>query len=69
MMQARKIKYAIIGEKAAKFKKRNPRTSINWDLYASLAGPSEDAVMDNVDEEYDRFSCTISTIVLREPRA
>ncbi|VDP34850.1 unnamed protein product [Heligmosomoides polygyrus] len=68
------------------------RTTINWDLYTSLIGLWEDAVMDSVDEEYDRFvtpllsafgkmpswttsmrnttaSCTISTIVLREPRA
>ncbi|VDP02573.1 unnamed protein product [Heligmosomoides polygyrus] len=38
-----------------KFKKRNPRTTINWDLYTSLAGLWEDAVMDNVDEENDHF--------------
>ncbi|VDO67880.1 unnamed protein product [Heligmosomoides polygyrus] len=31
------------------------RTTINWNLYTSLAGLWEDAVMDNVDEKYDRF--------------
>ncbi|VDO63061.1 unnamed protein product [Heligmosomoides polygyrus] len=31
------------------------RTTINWDLYTTLVGLSENAVMDNVDGEYDRF--------------
>ncbi|VDP02878.1 unnamed protein product [Heligmosomoides polygyrus] len=43
------------GEKATKFKKRNPRTIVNWDLYTSLADLWEDVVMDNVGEEYDSF--------------
>ncbi|VDO36378.1 unnamed protein product, partial [Heligmosomoides polygyrus] len=43
------------GEKGVKFKKRSPRTTINWDFYTSLAGLWKDAVMDNIDEEYDRF--------------
>ncbi|KAK6740719.1 hypothetical protein RB195_008892 [Necator americanus] len=39
-------------EKAAKFRERNPRTTINWDLFATLAGFWEDSAMDNIDEEY-----------------
>ncbi|KAK6757196.1 hypothetical protein RB195_015178 [Necator americanus] len=35
--------------------KRNPRTTINWDLFATLAGFWEDSAMDNIDEEYDRL--------------
>ncbi|KAK6727688.1 hypothetical protein RB195_005399 [Necator americanus] len=42
-------------EKAAKFGGRNPRTIINWDLFATLAGFWEDSAMDNIDEEYDRL--------------
>ncbi|VDP31082.1 unnamed protein product [Heligmosomoides polygyrus] len=49
------------GEKAAKFKRRSPRTTINWDLYTSLVGLWEDAVMDNVSE---RPSTGISTPLL-----
>ncbi|ETN85586.1 ribosomal protein S15 [Necator americanus] len=44
-----------IGTKAAKFRGRNPRTIINWDLFATLAGFWEDSATDNVDEEYDRL--------------
>ncbi|VDO88303.1 unnamed protein product [Heligmosomoides polygyrus] len=36
-------------------KKRSPRTTINWGMYTSLAGLWEDTIMDNIDEEYDRF--------------
>uniref|UniRef100_A0A0K0CTD2 Endo/exonuclease/phosphatase domain-containing protein n=1 Tax=Angiostrongylus cantonensis TaxID=6313 RepID=A0A0K0CTD2_ANGCA len=43
------------GEKAAKFKNRSPRTTRNWDLFNSLVGCWEDAVVDNIDEEYDRL--------------
>ncbi|ETN73673.1 hypothetical protein NECAME_00761 [Necator americanus] len=32
---------------------RNPRTIINWDLFATLAGFWEDSAMDNIDEECD----------------
>ncbi|KAK6731161.1 hypothetical protein RB195_007556 [Necator americanus] len=42
-------------EKAAKFRERNPRTIVNWDLFATLAGFWEDPAMDNIDEEYDRL--------------
>ncbi|KAK6751301.1 hypothetical protein RB195_002967 [Necator americanus] len=42
-------------EKAAKFRERNPSTTINWDLFATLAGFWEDSAMDNIDEEYDRL--------------
>ncbi|VDP63540.1 unnamed protein product, partial [Heligmosomoides polygyrus] len=52
---SRRFRFSRQGEKAATFKKRSPRTTINWDLYASLAGLWGDAVMNNVDEEYDRF--------------
>ncbi|ETN81307.1 hypothetical protein NECAME_08615 [Necator americanus] len=40
---------------AKKIKGRNPRTVINWDLFATLAGLWEDSAMDNIDEEYDRL--------------
>ncbi|RCN49099.1 hypothetical protein ANCCAN_04844 [Ancylostoma caninum] len=39
MMQARKIRGGV--------------PVINWDLFTSLAGFWEDAVVDNIDEEYD----------------
>ncbi|KAK6737478.1 hypothetical protein RB195_019903 [Necator americanus] len=42
-------------EKAAKFRGRNLRATINWDLFATLAGFWEDSAMDNIDEEYDRL--------------
>ncbi|ETN81314.1 hypothetical protein RB195_008130 [Necator americanus] len=42
-------------EKAAKFRWRNPRTIINWDLFTTLAGFGEDSAMDDIDEEYDRL--------------
>ncbi|KAK6739429.1 hypothetical protein RB195_008113 [Necator americanus] len=42
-------------ERAAKFRWRNPRTIINWDLFATLAGFWEDSAMDNIDKEYDRL--------------
>ncbi|ETN78172.1 endonuclease/exonuclease/phosphatase family protein [Necator americanus] len=42
-------------EKAVKFRERNPRTTINWDLFATLAGFWEDSAIDNIDEEYDRL--------------
>ncbi|ETN84130.1 hypothetical protein NECAME_17228 [Necator americanus] len=42
-------------EKAVKFRGRNPRTIINWDLFATLAGFWEDYRIDNIDEEYDRL--------------
>uniref|UniRef100_A0A0K0DLL5 Uncharacterized protein n=1 Tax=Angiostrongylus cantonensis TaxID=6313 RepID=A0A0K0DLL5_ANGCA len=41
------------GEKAARLKDRGPRTTTNWDLFNSLVGCSEVAVVDNIDEEYD----------------
>ncbi|RCN25207.1 hypothetical protein ANCCAN_29082, partial [Ancylostoma caninum] len=45
----------IHGEKAVKFKRRSPKPVINWDLFPSLAGFWEDAVVDNIDEEYDQL--------------
>ncbi|KAK6731089.1 hypothetical protein RB195_007512 [Necator americanus] len=42
-------------EKTAKSRERNPRTIINWDLFATLAGFWEDSAMDNIGEEYDRL--------------
>ncbi|XGW07923.1 hypothetical protein V3C99_010778 [Haemonchus contortus] len=38
-----------------KFRKRSPKTSINWDHFASLASKWEDSVIDNIDEEYKRL--------------
>ncbi|ETN82448.1 endonuclease/exonuclease/phosphatase family protein, partial [Necator americanus] len=43
-------------EKAVKFRERNPRTTINWDLFATLAGFWEDSAMDNIDKEYDELA-------------
>ncbi|RCN25344.1 hypothetical protein ANCCAN_28945 [Ancylostoma caninum] len=37
------------------FARRGPKPVINWDLFTSLAGFWEDAVVDNIDEEYDRL--------------
>ncbi|KAK6761320.1 hypothetical protein RB195_022399 [Necator americanus] len=42
-------------EKATKFRERNLRTIINWDLFATLAGFREDSAMDDIEEEYDRL--------------
>ncbi|KAK6749357.1 hypothetical protein RB195_001771 [Necator americanus] len=42
-------------ENAATFRGRNPRTVINWDLFATPAGFWEDSAMDNIDEEYERL--------------
>ncbi|KAK6764621.1 hypothetical protein RB195_024806 [Necator americanus] len=42
-------------EKAAKFRERNSRTIINWNLFATLAGFWKDSAMDNIDEGYDRL--------------
>ncbi|KAK6733494.1 hypothetical protein RB195_017318 [Necator americanus] len=41
-------------EKAAKFRGINPRTIINWDPFAALAGFWEDSAVDDIDEECDR---------------
>ncbi|KAK6762585.1 hypothetical protein RB195_023346 [Necator americanus] len=43
------------GNRVKSSKERNPRTTINWDLFATLAGFWEDSAMDNIDEEYDRL--------------
>ncbi|EYC06495.1 hypothetical protein Y032_0075g925 [Ancylostoma ceylanicum] len=43
------------GEKAAKYKKRSSKPTINWDLFTTLAGFWEDTVVDNIDEEYERL--------------
>ncbi|KAE9413939.1 hypothetical protein Angca_006889, partial [Angiostrongylus cantonensis] len=43
------------GEKVAKFNNRSLRTTTNWDLFNSLVGCWENAVVDNIDEEYDRL--------------
>ncbi|KAK6749514.1 hypothetical protein RB195_001867 [Necator americanus] len=50
-----KFPFTRRAEKAAKFRERNPRTTINWDLFATPAGFWEDSAMDNIDEEYDRL--------------
>ncbi|VDO87539.1 unnamed protein product [Heligmosomoides polygyrus] len=67
LLRAR-FRFSRQGEMAAKFRKRSSRTTINWDIYISLVGLWEDAVMDNVDEEYDRFVHHLH-VVLKEPRA
>ncbi|VDP04513.1 unnamed protein product [Heligmosomoides polygyrus] len=54
LLRAR-FRFSCQEEKAAKCKERSSRTTINWDLYTSLAGLWEDTVMDNIDEEYDHF--------------
>ncbi|VDM51639.1 unnamed protein product [Angiostrongylus costaricensis] len=43
------------GEKAGKLRNGNPGTTVNWDLFNSLVGCWEDAVVDSIDEEYYRF--------------
>uniref|UniRef100_A0A183F4U5 PC4 domain-containing protein n=1 Tax=Heligmosomoides polygyrus TaxID=6339 RepID=A0A183F4U5_HELPZ len=48
LFQAR-VRFSRQGEKAVKYKKRSPRTTINWDLYTSLAGLWEDTVMASSD--------------------
>ncbi|KAK6763466.1 hypothetical protein RB195_023966 [Necator americanus] len=50
-----KVPYGIASSVAAKFRERNPRTIINWDLFATLAGFWENSAMDNIGEEYDRL--------------
>ncbi|EYB98829.1 hypothetical protein Y032_0128g1466 [Ancylostoma ceylanicum] len=42
-------------EKAAKYQKRSPKPTINWDFFTTLAGFCEDTVVDNIDEEYERL--------------
>ncbi|XP_055964920.1 uncharacterized protein LOC130018094, partial [Sorex fumeus] len=41
-------------EKAARFKKRTPRTT-NWELFGTTAATWKDAVIDNIDKEYDQL--------------
>ncbi|KAK6761845.1 hypothetical protein RB195_022797 [Necator americanus] len=43
------------GRGSQKFTERNPRTIINWDLFATLAGFREDSAIHNIDEEYGRL--------------
>uniref|UniRef100_A0A7I4YYH0 Reverse transcriptase domain-containing protein n=1 Tax=Haemonchus contortus TaxID=6289 RepID=A0A7I4YYH0_HAECO len=38
-----------------KFRKRSPKTSINWDNFAFFASEWEDSVIGNIDEEYNRL--------------
>ena len=52
---SRKILFTRKGEKAAKFKKRNSKSTMNRDLFRSLAGFWEHTVVDNIDEEYNRL--------------
>ncbi|XGW11057.1 hypothetical protein V3C99_012506 [Haemonchus contortus] len=47
--------FRIRGERAIKFRKRSPKTSINWVNFASFASKWEDSVIDNIDEEYNRL--------------
>uniref|UniRef100_A0A0K0DRN0 MADF domain-containing protein n=1 Tax=Angiostrongylus cantonensis TaxID=6313 RepID=A0A0K0DRN0_ANGCA len=41
--------------KDAKFKSRSWRTIVNWDVFNSSVGCSEDAAANNIDEKYDRL--------------
>ncbi|EYC42981.1 hypothetical protein Y032_0508g2707 [Ancylostoma ceylanicum] len=54
LLRARSF-FSLKGEKAAKYKKRSPEPTINWDLFTTLAGFWEDTVVDNIDEEYERL--------------
>ena len=54
LLRAR-FRFSMRGERAAKFKKRSPKTTINWDHFTSLARLWEDSVIDNIDEEYERL--------------
>ncbi|VDO88222.1 unnamed protein product [Haemonchus placei] len=54
LLRAR-FRFSVRGERAAKFRKRSPKTVVNWDHFASLASLWEDSVNDNIDEEYDRL--------------
>nr|CDJ84627.1 Endonuclease exonuclease phosphatase domain containing protein [Haemonchus contortus] len=47
--------FSVRGERAMKFRKRSPKTSISWDHFASLASKWEDSAIDNIDEEYNRL--------------
>ncbi|XGW32199.1 hypothetical protein V3C99_010407 [Haemonchus contortus] len=47
--------FSVRGERAMKFRKRSPKTSINWDHFASLASKWEDSVIHNIDDEYNRL--------------
>ncbi|XGW29870.1 hypothetical protein V3C99_009149 [Haemonchus contortus] len=42
-------------ERAMRFRKRSPKTSINWDYFASLASEWEDPLIDNIDKECNRL--------------
>ncbi|KIH67390.1 hypothetical protein ANCDUO_02281 [Ancylostoma duodenale] len=46
---------AVQGRPQAFFKKWSLKPFINWDLFTSLAGFLEDAIVDNIDEECDRL--------------
>nr|CDJ83406.1 Craniofacial development protein 2 [Haemonchus contortus] len=54
LLRAR-FRFSVREERAMKFRKRSPKTSINWDHFASLASKWEDSVIDNIDEEYNRL--------------
>ncbi|EYC45316.1 hypothetical protein Y032_0432g1355 [Ancylostoma ceylanicum] len=56
------------GEKAAKYKKRSPKPTINWDLFTTLAGFWEDTVIDNIDEECERPIQHLRDSTKRKPR-
>nr|CDJ90506.1 RNA-directed DNA polymerase (reverse transcriptase) domain containing protein [Haemonchus contortus] len=54
LLRAR-FRFPLRGERAAKFRKRCPKTVLNWDHFASLASEWEDSIIDNIDEEYNRL--------------
>ncbi|VDM62504.1 unnamed protein product, partial [Angiostrongylus costaricensis] len=51
-------------EKATKFKNRSRRTTVNCDLFNSLVGCWEDAVVDNIGEEFNRRSSATKSFAL-----
>ncbi|EYB98639.1 hypothetical protein Y032_0129g1473 [Ancylostoma ceylanicum] len=50
-----KLFFSRKGKKGAKHKKRSLKSTINWDLFTTLAGFWGDTVVDNIDEEYERL--------------
>ncbi|XGW03573.1 hypothetical protein V3C99_015058 [Haemonchus contortus] len=50
-----RFRFSVRRERTVNFRKRSPKTSINWDHFASLANKWEDSVIDNIDEECNRL--------------
>nr|CDJ84999.1 hypothetical protein HCOI_00712600 [Haemonchus contortus] len=51
-----RFRFSVRGrELRPKFRKRSPKTVVNWDHFASLASLWKDSVSDNIDEDYNRL--------------